>query len=76
DRGELTVNPLAGPPLHTDYVVIRPTRRALSQTARPFLAGLEAEVMRIHQRWAKALRQPTAHAVRPSRRGRASGPRP
>lgn len=76
DRGELIVNPLTGPPLHADYVVIRPARRALSPTARPFLAGLEAEVARIHQRWAKALRQPAGGAVKPRRRGRASGPPP
>lgn len=76
DRGEMVVNPLAGPPLHTDYVAIRPSRRALSPTARPFLAGLEAEVARIHRRWAKALRPPPGRVVRPSRRGRVSDPRP
>jgi hypothetical protein len=42
-RGELIVNPIT-PELHSDFVVIQPTRRTLSTQARMFLERIETEV--------------------------------
>jgi LysR family nitrogen assimilation transcriptional regulator len=60
-RGELIVNPIVGPELHADFVVIQPTRRTLSTQSRMFLEGIETEVERIHERWDVAIagRKPT-----------------
>ena len=55
-RGELIVNPIVGPELHADFVVIQPTRRTLSTQARMFLAQIEAEVAHIHERWNAAIK--------------------
>ena len=69
-RGELIVNPIAGPELHADFVVIQPTRRTLSTQARMFLERIEGEVVQIHKRWKKAITpsQSSRHAA--ERRGR------
>ncbi|MGA7001518.1 MAG: LysR family transcriptional regulator [Pseudolabrys sp.] len=58
-RGELIVNPLAGPELHAEFVVIQPTRRTLSTQARLFLQRFEAEVAHIHDVWDEATALPT-----------------
>lgn len=55
-RGELIVNPIVGPELHADFVVIQPTRRTLSTQARMFLEQIETEVAHIHQRWSAAIK--------------------
>ncbi len=55
-RGELIVNPIVGPELHADFVVIQPTRRTLSTQARMFLERIETEVAQIHQRWNAAIK--------------------
>jgi DNA-binding transcriptional LysR family regulator len=54
-RGELVVNPIIGPELHADFVVIQPTRRTLSTQARMFLERIESEVANIHARWDVAI---------------------
>jgi LysR family nitrogen assimilation transcriptional regulator len=54
-RGELTVNPLAGPEMHAEFVVIQPTRRTLSMQARLFLERFEQEVAHIHAVWDAAI---------------------
>jgi len=54
-RGELIVNPIVGPELHAEFVVIQPTRRTLSRQARLFLARFEAEVAHIHKLWDAAI---------------------
>jgi DNA-binding transcriptional LysR family regulator len=54
-RGELIVNPIS-PELHSDFVVIQPTRRTLSTQARMFLERIEAEVAQIHERWSAAIK--------------------
>jgi len=54
-RGELVVNPIVDPPLHTDFVVIQPARRTLSTQARLFLERFEAEVAHIHDVWDEVL---------------------
>ena len=46
-RDELVVNPIVGPPLHADFVVIEPARHSLSVQAQLFLQRLETEVARI-----------------------------
>jgi DNA-binding transcriptional LysR family regulator len=56
----LTVNPLAGPPLSLDLVLIEPSRRTMSDVARIFLAELEAEAQRLNLRWSGALTVPRA----------------
>jgi DNA-binding transcriptional LysR family regulator len=61
----LTVNPLAGPSLPLDLVMIEPSRRTMSDVARAFLATLEAESRRLNLRWA-----PTRIAASPARRTR------
>lgn len=55
-RGELIVNPIVGPELHADFVVIQPTRRTLSTQARMFLERIESEVEHIHKRWNAAIK--------------------
>jgi LysR family tcuABC transcriptional regulator len=55
-RGELIVNPIVGPELHADFVVIQPTRRTLSTQARMFLERIEREVAYIHKRWSAAIK--------------------
>jgi LysR family nitrogen assimilation transcriptional regulator len=55
-RGELIVNPIVGPELHADFVVIQPTRRTLSTQARMFLERIESEVANIHKRWDAAIK--------------------
>jgi DNA-binding transcriptional LysR family regulator len=55
---ELTVNPLAEPAMHAEFVVIQPARRPLSVQARLFLDRFEAEVAHIHAIWDKALAAP------------------
>jgi DNA-binding transcriptional LysR family regulator len=57
-RGELIVNPIVGPELHAEFVVIQPTRRTLSTQARLFLQRFEREVAHIHERWADAIAAP------------------
>jgi LysR family nitrogen assimilation transcriptional regulator len=55
-RGELIVNPIVGPELHADFVVIQPTRRTLTTQARMFLERIEREVVQIHKRWSAAIK--------------------
>jgi DNA-binding transcriptional LysR family regulator len=59
-KGDLVVNPIVGPPLHAEFVVIQPTRRTLSMPARRFLERFEAEVAHIHAIWERALTAPAA----------------
>jgi LysR family transcriptional regulator, nitrogen assimilation regulatory protein len=47
----LTINPLAGPVLTLDLMLIEPARRTLSPLAAAFLEILEAEARRINRRW-------------------------
>jgi DNA-binding transcriptional LysR family regulator len=54
-RGELIVNPLIGPELHAEFIVIEPTRRALSTQAHIFLKRFEEEVAHIHPVWQGAI---------------------
>ena len=61
----LKVNPLAGPALSLDLVMIEPSRRSMSDVARAFLAALEAESRCLNLRWA-----PARTAVAPARRTR------
>jgi len=67
-RGELIVNPIVGPELHAEFVVIQPTRRTLSTQARMFLARFEQEVAHIHEVWDAAIagiaRKPKRAAAR------------
>jgi LysR family nitrogen assimilation transcriptional regulator len=62
--GDLVVNPIVGPLLHAEFVVIQPTRRTLSMPARLFLERFEAEVAHIHGIWDKALAGTAASARR------------
>jgi LysR family transcriptional regulator, nitrogen assimilation regulatory protein len=55
-RGELIVNPIVGPELHADFIVIQPTRRTLTTQARMFLERIESEVKHIHKRWDAAIK--------------------
>ncbi len=64
-RGELIVNPIVGPELHADFVVIQPTRRTLSTQARMFLERIETEVANIHDRWNAAIKPRKGKRVRP-----------
>jgi DNA-binding transcriptional LysR family regulator len=54
-RGELIVNPIVGPELHAEFVVIQPTRRTLTTQARLFLQRFEEEVAHIHAVWDGAI---------------------
>lgn len=54
-RAELVTNPLAGPPLHADFVLIQPARRTLSTQARLFLDRFEDEVAHIQAVWDRAI---------------------
>jgi LysR family transcriptional regulator, nitrogen assimilation regulatory protein len=54
-RGELIVNPLVGPELHAEFVVIEPTRRILSTQAHIFLERFEQEVAHVHDVWEAAI---------------------
>ena len=63
-RGEMTVNPLVEPELHAEFVVIQPTRRALSTQARLFLERFEREVAHIHAVWDRAVAGPTARTAK------------
>ena len=47
----LTINPLAGPPLTLDLMLIEPARRSISPLAAAFLEILESEGRRINRRW-------------------------
>jgi LysR family transcriptional regulator, nitrogen assimilation regulatory protein len=58
NNGDLVVNPIVGPPLHIDCVVIQPTRRTLTTQARLFLERFEAEVTHIHEVWNQAVDGP------------------
>ncbi len=49
----LKVNPLTGPALSLDLVMIEPSRRSMSDVARAFLAALEAESRSLNLRWAR-----------------------
>ncbi|MET0532034.1 MAG: LysR family transcriptional regulator [Microvirga sp.] len=49
----LKVNPLTGPALSLDLIMIEPSRRSMSDVARAFLAVLEAESRRLNLRWAQ-----------------------
>jgi LysR family tcuABC transcriptional regulator len=69
-RGELTVNPIVGPELHADFVVIQPTRRTLSTQARMFLERMEAEVAHIHDVWDDAIASSRASPGRAAKTGR------
>jgi LysR family nitrogen assimilation transcriptional regulator len=68
---ELVVNPIAEPPLHADFVVISPARRALSNQARAFLKRFEAEIAHVHSVWNTAI----ARAALPRRSRRAGKPK-
>jgi hypothetical protein len=57
-RGELTVNPIAAPELHAEFVVIQPARRTLTTQARLFLQRFEQEVAHIHEVWDAAIASP------------------
>ena len=57
-RGELIVNPIVGPELHAEFVLIQPTRRSLSTQARLFLERFEQEVTHIHDVWDAAIAAP------------------
>ena len=62
----LKVNPLTGPPLSLDLVMIEPSRRSLSDIARAFLAALEAQAQRLNLRWS-ALPPAAAPSKKPAR---------
>jgi LysR family nitrogen assimilation transcriptional regulator len=47
----LTINPLAGPPLILDLMLIEPARRSISPLAAAFFDILETEARRINRRW-------------------------
>ncbi|MDZ5696624.1 LysR family transcriptional regulator [Chelativorans sp. M5D2P16] len=49
----LTVNPIAGPDLHVDLIMIEPIRRPLGPHASRFVALLEAEARRLATAWEK-----------------------
>jgi len=65
---ELVVNPIVGPALHAEFVVIQPARRTLSLPARLFLERFEAEVANIHAVWDSTLNIPVAANGRKRRR--------
>jgi len=51
ERPNLTINPLADPPLALDLVLIEPSRRPLSPAAEAFLEILRTEAARLDERW-------------------------
>lgn len=53
---ELIINPIVDPPLHAEFVVIRPSRRPLGLQAQLFLERFEAEVANIQDAWTDALK--------------------
>jgi LysR family nitrogen assimilation transcriptional regulator len=63
-KGDLVVNPIIGPALHAEFVVIQPTRRTLSMQARRFLERLEAEIANIHAVWERAFATTTLNGRR------------
>jgi LysR family transcriptional regulator, nitrogen assimilation regulatory protein len=66
-HGELIVNPLVGPELHAEFVVIEPTRRTLSTQAHMFLQRFEREVVHIHEVWESAIAGRKSRAFRAAR---------
>jgi LysR family tcuABC transcriptional regulator len=66
--GEPVVNPISGPPLYAEFVVIQPARRPLSVPARLFLERFEAEIAHIQAIWNRALASPVATPRRKQRR--------
>ncbi len=62
--GSIVVSPIIDPPLHAEFIVIRPARRALSAQARLFLNRLEAEVVRIQDIWDRAIARTTPRTPR------------
>jgi LysR family transcriptional regulator, nitrogen assimilation regulatory protein len=62
-RGELIVNPIVGPELHAEFVVVQPTRRTLTTQARLFLERFEREVAHIHEMWDRAISSPKRRKV-------------
>jgi LysR family transcriptional regulator, nitrogen assimilation regulatory protein len=67
-KRELVVNPIVGPPMHAEFVVIQPARRTLSVQARLFLERFEAEIANIHAIWERALSAPLKANGRARRR--------
>jgi LysR family tcuABC transcriptional regulator len=63
-RPDRVVSPIFDPPLITDYVVISPARRTLSNQARLFLEAFEAEIAQIQDYWARTI-APAVYPVRP-----------
>lgn len=63
----LKVNPLAGPALDLDLVLIEPSRRPMSTPAQVFLTLLQAEALRLNARWTGE--QPV-HPALPARKRR------
>jgi LysR family transcriptional regulator, nitrogen assimilation regulatory protein len=59
-KSELTVNPIADPPLYAEFVLIEPARRPLSVQARLFLERFEAEIAHIQTIWEQAMAAPGA----------------
>lgn len=53
----LAVNPLDGPPLTVEFVLIEPARRSLSLPARLFIGRLEQEVGQIRAEWEALLNE-------------------
>jgi len=51
ERRNLTINPLADPPLALDLVLIEPSRRPLPPAAEAFLEILRTEAARLDERW-------------------------
>jgi DNA-binding transcriptional LysR family regulator len=51
ERSDLTINPLADPPLALDLMLVEPSRRALAPAAEAFLDVLGAETRRLDERW-------------------------
>ena len=72
--GEFTLNPI-DPPMHAEFVAIRPSRRALSTQARLFLDRFKAEVAQLQATWQAALTAPAPRRVltAPSPRLRGEG---
>jgi LysR family nitrogen assimilation transcriptional regulator len=62
-RGELVVNPIVGPELHAEFVVIQPTRRTMSTQARMFLERFEREVAHIHDVWDEKIAGPKKRKI-------------
>ncbi|MYZ49461.1 LysR family transcriptional regulator [Propylenella binzhouense] len=62
DRGgeRYAIRPLADPDLYSDFVVIEPARRVMSDAAQLFADLLKKEAWRIAERWRDSLAGPTA----------------